>query len=289
MNEVVTCFKINDRTISIPVRAERFSPGSDEILFEKTYSPVKDSQFKDKGYTIQPFLSFKKNTILREFIKNLVKNALENLQINTAGFELSQYHNYVNDEQHLQFVKEITAGTSGIGGFSTDILPFDVSEIDQRISEICNCPVTTIRNLFVDGKNYKINNFYLRVVRPQQFKDNNPPHRDVHLERNLGAVNLYLPFAGSNLNSSLPILPGSHFWSESQIVRSYGDTYVNSVKYTNPATISSVYGLNLITPNPSIEEVMVFTPYALHGGGYNFNSDVTRVSLEMRFWKKNNS
>ena len=32
-------------------------------------------------------------------------------------------------------------------------------------------------------------------------------------------------------------------------------------------------------------EVMLFSPYLVHGGGYNFNADVTRISLEIRFWK----
>ena len=41
----------------------------------------------------------------------------------------------------------------------------------------------------------------------------------------------------------------------------------------------------MITPNPAFDEVLVFTPYALHGGGVNLNKDTTRVSLEMRFWK----
>ena len=30
---------------------------------------------------------------------------------------------------------------------------------------------------------------------------------------------------------------------------------------------------------------MVFSPYMIHGAGYKFNFDVTRVSLEIRFEK----
>jgi ectoine hydroxylase-related dioxygenase (phytanoyl-CoA dioxygenase family) len=41
----------------------------------------------------------------------------------------------------------------------------------------------------------------------------------------------------------------------------------------------------LIRPNPKENEVMLFSPYLVHGGGYNFNADVTRISLEMRFWE----
>jgi hypothetical protein len=286
MNELTTCFKINNRTISSIVKAEKFSPGLDEVLFNIDDSPVKNSSWKTKGYTIQPFFDRQTNTIFREGIKNLVIRILNELEIKTDRFELHKYHEFVNDEQHLKFCKFITAGTTGTGGFSVDLLPIPILEIEKRIEEICNCPVTSEKRVELNGKTIIVQNFFLRVVRPQHFKDNNPPHRDVHLERSRGAVNLYFPFSGSNENSSLPIIPGSHFWPESHIVRSYGDTYVNEVKYTNPATVYSLHGLNLITPNPGPEEVMVFTPYALHGGGYNFNTDITRISLEMRFWKK---
>jgi hypothetical protein len=286
MNELTTCFKINNRTVSTLVKAEKFSPGLDEVLFNIDDSPAKHSTWRNKGYTIQPFLSKQKNAQFREGIKNLIIKILNELDIKTDEFELYNYHKYVNDEQHLRFCKYITAGTAGTGGFSIDLLPIHISEIEKRIEEICNCPVTSEKRIEVNGKTIVVQNFFLRVVRPQRFKDNNPPHRDVHLERSRGAVNLYFPFSGSNENSSLPIIPESHFWPESHIVRSYGDTYINEVKYTNPATVYSLHGLNLITPNPGPDEVMVFTPYALHGGGYNFNTDVTRVSLEMRFWLK---
>jgi ectoine hydroxylase-related dioxygenase (phytanoyl-CoA dioxygenase family) len=39
-------------------------------------------------------------------------------------------------------------------------------------------------------------------------------------------------------------------------------------------------------PDPQAGEVLVFSPYLIHGGAMNFNSDVTRLSLEMRFWRK---
>ncbi len=33
-------------------------------------------------------------------------------------------------------------------------------------------------------------------------------------------------------------------------------------------------------------EFMLFSPYLVHGGGYNFNENKTKMSLEMRFWKR---
>jgi len=56
-------------------------------------------------------------------------------------------------------------------------------------------------------------------------------------------------------------------------------------RYYSGVSVSTKHGLDLITPNPGLNEAMIFTPYAIHGGGFNFNTDKTRVSLEMRFWR----
>jgi ectoine hydroxylase-related dioxygenase (phytanoyl-CoA dioxygenase family) len=42
----------------------------------------------------------------------------------------------------------------------------------------------------------------------------------------------------------------------------------------------------MIRPNPKPGEMLLFSPYLIHGGGVNFNKDITRVSLEMRFFRK---
>jgi len=286
MNKITTVIKINDRVLELPIQSEKFAPGKNEILFCLDNSPVGTRlPWIKEGFTIEKFFSPSKNYILRQGIKKIVTDILNSVGVNTDGFELENYHKFVNDESHLKFADAIRAGSEGTGGISMDKFPLSIDEVDSRISEICETKVTS-RKIFDlgGGQTYKVKHFWIRVVRPQHFKDNNPPHRDVHLDRSRGAVNLYFPLAGSTENSSLPIIPYSHFWPESEIIRSYGETYVNGVKYTNPATVASVNGLNLITPNPDPDEVMVFTPYTIHGGGYNFNTDKTRVSLEMRFW-----
>ena len=45
------------------------------------------------------------------------------------------------------------------------------------------------------------------------------------------------------------------------------------------------YPLTLERPNPGLNEVLVFSPYLIHGGAFNQQTDATRVSLEMRFWR----
>ena len=39
-------------------------------------------------------------------------------------------------------------------------------------------------------------------------------------------------------------------------------------------------------PDPNPDEVLVFSPYLIHGGAVNLNEDMTRVSLEMRLWRR---
>jgi ectoine hydroxylase-related dioxygenase (phytanoyl-CoA dioxygenase family) len=41
-----------------------------------------------------------------------------------------------------------------------------------------------------------------------------------------------------------------------------------------------------IRPDPKIGEVLVFSPYLIHGGSVNLNDDTTRISIEVRLWRK---
>jgi len=35
-----------------------------------------------------------------------------------------------------------------------------------------------------------------------------------------------------------------------------------------------------------VNQVLVFSPYLIHGGAVNLNSNETRISIEIRLWKK---
>jgi len=281
MNEISAVYSINEKTVNYNVKAERISFGDERTLYLEDKPPSYFSDWKEQGYTVRKFISEENIKLFNEKIKHVVMNYLKDI-VDIKEFELDKYHNFVTDEIHIELIKRINAGPDGKNGIPFNFLPFPVELIEEHISKICGCNVTCKETLQGD----KINNFWIRVVRPLS-RDNNPPHRDIHLERSKGAINLYFPIAGSNLNSSLPVIPGSHLWPESEIIRTFGDTYINNIKFTNPATVSALKGLKMITPNPAFNEVLVFTPYMLHGGGRNFNHNLTRFSLEMRFWKKN--
>jgi len=274
---------------------DRFHSDRDKnktVLFEINRPPGFEASWKNEGYTVQPFLTPEENIAIKEAVEIGIKSELKTLGVNTDGFTLEKYHNFVSDNIHYAFIDKIRAGTNGQGGLPCHYLTVPIECIDKRISQICNTPMTAIKS-FVTKENRIIttNHFWLRIIRPGRFTDNNPPHKDIHIPRvlenedYLQVVNLYYPLAGSNEHSSLPIIPGSHLWPEEDIEITHGKFTCNGVEYTNPAVVRTKYGLKLITPNPKQNEVMVFTPYAIHGGGFNFNTDVTRVSLEMRFWR----
>lgn len=292
MKTAISTIKINDNVRTVKVEADDIAYGNDEIWFNRDNPPGSEAMWVKEGYTVQPFLSPEDHLKIREAATKGIANKLTGLGlgVDTKGFTLEKYHEYVNDEQHLAFIENIRAGGEGTGGLSFELLPVLLEFIEQRVSQICNTEVTAIKTFLMEnGSYYTTRHFWLRVIRPQCFKDNNLPHKDVHLDRgNLEgkkAINLYLPLAGSNELSSLPIIPGSHLWPENEIERTFGKVYCDGVQYTNPAIVSTKHGLDLITPNPGLNEAMIFTPYAIHGGGFNFNTDKTRVSLEMRFWR----
>jgi hypothetical protein len=53
--------------------------------------------------------------------------------------------------------------------------------------------------------------------------------------------------------------------------------------YSVPAVINGAHPFSMIRPNPGPNGMMVFSPNLIRGGGKNLNTDITRVSVEMRF------
>ena len=251
--------------------------GKDETLLLNDENLLKNTPWDENGFTIQNFLSESENKEFKIVVTRIIKKLIE-----LSGgkmddnFSLEKYHEYVTDEVHLSIAKAIK------DGWKKEDFPFELAKINNRLSEILNQPVSTV----AEDKN--INDFYLRIVRPRCLQDNNPPHRDVWLDRLRNAVNIYFPICGSTIDSALPILPGSHKFKESDLIRTSEGAVLNDTKYTVPCVIS-INGepLKMMRPNPSENEVLVFSPYLVHGGGYNTNKDTTRISLEMRFWKIN--
>jgi hypothetical protein len=265
---------INDKPFSFKFEGD-LERGDDTILIHQDNNLLENTEWDDLGFTIQPFLSQNENFQFKKAAEKTIKDLIiKNGGTLTNDFKLDNYHKFVNDEIHLNIAREIKNGWK-----STDF-PFDVNLINQRLSEILGKKVST------KSKDENINDFYLRIVRPNSLQDNNPPHRDVWLERLRNAINIYHPVCGSTSDSALPILPKSHKLKESALVRTSKGAILNNTEYTVPCAIAiNDETIKMIRPNPTDDEVLVFSPYLVHGGGYNTNIDKTRISLEMRFWK----
>jgi hypothetical protein len=249
--------------------------GADEVILLKDENLIENTSWKDEGFCIENFVSESDFISIKNGIKILIANKI----IEAGGqidddFDLENYHLYVDNETHLKVAKLIQHG------WNISHFPIDMNIVNQRISDLIGLTVST------KAKHVDLNNFFLRIVRPQNFQDNNPPHRDVWLDRLRDAVNIYAPICGSNSLSSLGIVPGSHLLKESEIERTVEGAILNGTSYTVPCVIS-IKGEQprLLRPDPKENQLMLFSPYMVHGGGYNFNETTTRMSLEVRFWK----
>jgi hypothetical protein len=224
---------------------------------------------------VVPFLDERLRNDLRAGLEQLIAGVLRGAGVAVDGsFVLENYHRAGGSDPvvHSTVVKSIARG------FPLVTLPIDYHVVERRISDIAGVQLTA-RN-----EKYGLDVFNMRIVRPGS-NDNNPLHRDVWLDRLRNAINIYVPIAGSSELSSLSLVPGSHRWPESEIARTATGARVNGASYTVPAVVGAKQPLDVVRPNPAPDEVLVFSPYLIHGGAVNFDETQTRVSVEMRFWR----
>ena len=264
----------HQRSIYFHIRGERaFGKEADPRAGHDDLTST--TAWAEQGYCVAPWLDEPGSSKFEQGVEKLFSTFLHRVGI-TVGttFDLARYHAYTqhNDAWHLAVVNQAKL-------LSTSHFPGGVQQVEQRVSELCQVPVQAVNPH--NGEQV----FHFRIVRPQK-NDNNPFHRDVWLEEYHDAINIYVPLAGSNESSSLTLVPGSHRWSEATVERTRGGAKVNGVQYNVPAVTASRRPLEPIRPNPARNEVLIFSPYLLHGGAVNLNEDLTRISLEMRFWRK---
>jgi hypothetical protein len=271
-----TLVKIAEDIIEMKVEGDTFF-GAEEILLYNDDDLTKVTDWHKEGFTVKSLFTPQLYSQIYVGITAIVQSILEKEAARLfPNFSLEKYHRFCeNNELHLKVIEQIQKY------MPLQNFPVGFEVLDKKISEMCGVPVTCNHPTKEVSRR-----FYIRIVRPQKKTDNNPPHRDVWLERLRDALNIYLPLAGSNSKSSLPLIPQSHLWKESDIERTVAGAKVNDVVFTVPCVVGSKYGLEMIRPQVLDNEVMVFSPYLIHGGGCNLNEDVTRVSIEIRFWRK---
>jgi hypothetical protein len=189
------------------------------------------------------------------------------------NFLPEDYHTLAPDfETHVKAIEHTKL-------LQTSQFPGGIQRVEKRISEIVATPV----HVFNPWDQASV--FHFRVIRPFSH-DNNPLHRDVWLEDYADCINLYIPVAGSNEQSSLTLIPGSHHWPENTIERTEAGATVEGIRFNVPAVTAVYPEHNILRPNPQLNEVLVFSPYLLHGGATNLNANTTRISIEVRLWKR---
>jgi hypothetical protein len=266
-------YTVNNKTLSYQATGNTHR-GKDEVLLSKAVDLTAATPWHQEGLTIEKLFAISRyKSFMDETYGLLVGLWREAGLAIPEHFQPDQYHSVAADTKtHMLAVDKTKL-------IATTKFPCGINTIEERISEICGTPLKA-KNPF-DGQAI----FHFRVIRPNS-TDNNPLHRDVWLEDYADCINLYIPVAGSNAQSSLIILPGSHLWPESKVERTAGGALINGIKFNVPAVTAIDGAYTTARPDPKENEVLVFSPYLIHGGSINLNHDKTRISIELRLWKK---
>ena len=242
---------------------DEYTWGKDEVLLDGDINLMEDTLFNIDGYGIVKVAGH--NHFLRKFIGEYIYN------LTSKFIELEKYHLEITEDEHAEILHNMPC--------KKDATPESYEfceQLERSISAIVKKPVRVFNN-----------DIWIRICRPTHISDSdyNPCHKDIYLDFYRNTVNIYLPIVGSNDKSSLMMEPGSHRWNENETIVTSGGTYLKKKgkKYSVDAVIASRRPLNMVRPNPSIDEMILFSPYMIHGCSSNNNKDQTRISLEIRF------
>jgi ectoine hydroxylase-related dioxygenase (phytanoyl-CoA dioxygenase family) len=239
--------------------------GEDKVMLNDDINLLVKTAVNSKGYGVFPIKDH--NDFLKEFLKQNISNIIG------SDIDIYNYHSQVSEEQHKRVLNSMPYKKND----SKDLCEFS-EYLESYMSELLKEKV----KIFNDD-------IWVRICRPNAFskEDFNPCHRDVYLDFYRNTVNIYLPIIGSDDKSSLLVQEGSHLWNENITAITNGGAYFKNKnkKYSVDAIVQSKIDLKMTRPNPLINEILVFSPYLIHGCSDNNNDDVTRMSLEIRFIK----
>jgi hypothetical protein len=265
-------YVVNDVVISYdPENARQW--GDDLVLLDQAVDLTKNTRWASNGFTISRLFEEPIATTFQINCYNLLINSWRNAGLNIPdSFALDQYHMVVKDfATHLVAVEHTKL--IDVANF-----PLAIEILEARISALCGSRLRA-KNPF-DNQSV----FHFRVIRPNS-TDNNPLHRDVWLDDYDNCINLYIPIAGSSALSALILVPESHRWPESKVERTVGGAVINGMKFNVPAVTAIAGNYEVVRPDPRPNEVLIFSPYLIHGGAVNLQKDRTRISIEIRLWR----
>lgn len=258
-----------------------FQTGTDVVLSSAQTDITYGQSWYDEGYGVSKFLTDEEFTHLQNGLTECVKNIIrKELQRDVdSDFILEKYHKYVSsDTDHFKVVSK-----------TRDLFPadfnFDINQMIPKFEKILGFGLTDKGDM--DGGKVHI---IVRINRPHS-TDFNPPHKDtyeVYDEKNFISkfMNFWIPICGVTENSSLPICPGSHLIPESKIERTIDGGVIAGNKY-RVRLIRSWDGKNaLVRAKVGYGQLLMFSSQMIHGLAFNGESDMTRVALEFRLFKK---
>jgi hypothetical protein len=266
-------YRVNDTVISYESAGGR-SWGRPVVLLDHQTDLTAGKIWHRDGFTITDLFDNERNGAFDKNALLLLKDCWREAGLSLPeGTSPEQYHTVATDwPTHIKAIDKTKL-------LPLSQFPVPVEEIEQRVSDVCQTPLIA-RNPY-DG----LSVFHFRVIRPQHY-DNNPLHRDVWLEDYKACINLYIPIAGSDERSSLILIRGSHLWPESKVERTDSGAFIDQVQFNVPAVTGIDGEFEAIRPNPGPGQMLVFSPYLIHGGAVNLNTSTTRISIELRLWKK---
>ncbi|MDX1271561.1 phytanoyl-CoA dioxygenase family protein [Bizionia paragorgiae] len=250
--------------------------GEEELLFKEDDNIISKMDWKKEGYKVVQAFYNDEFTRLKKATTNQIIKAIQanNIPCDPDTFCLAKYHEVVTTNALHGKVIEITKN------LENKDLDFDIEVLAQRFGAILGYDLTSwIEEL-------QKSHIQIRISRPNSL-DINPPHRDGYLSYWEDIINVWVPIEGCNERSSLPVFSGSHLIPENEILRTESKgAEINGNLYYVPCILETKSGpISMLRPNPMEGEALLFTPFLIHGAAVNKNTDITRVSLELRFPK----
>lgn len=264
-------YKINDKHVCYNLSQKTIVDNHKKYGHKEIIS--KTSEWYSNGFTsIEiPDLIFSK--IRMKTLKYLEAIILNDLNIATKHLEKEYNYHYKNDEDHFRLIKKIGKL------LNPKELGIDTLFLENKVAETCN----------INSKLTCKNVCDIRIFRPYNglSMDNNPLHRDTWLEPLNNCVNLYIPIAGNNQLSTLSVIPNSHLWEIVDTERTLKNAKLNGVQYGLPSISKINKKFKVKRPTLKKNNVLLFSSNLIHGGALNLNKDLTRISIEIRFWVDN--
>lgn len=185
--------------------------------------------------------------------------------------ELENYHEFVNDDQHLNIHLSI-AEMARREKFTRRILKGQLSFLKQLFGP--DLAMTSRDNI--------------RIVRPGVQSDNLGFHRDYDYGNTAYELNILIPFVDVDERSGLSVVPKSHLLEDEELdlaQTEHPSVKKGSAKHQLGFMYAPKVILNLdldaaIAPSVKVGQALVFLPHCIHGQIVN-SGDITRWSVDV--------